>query len=434
MVGGLKPGTIVEVKCGGKTYVGTVMPRPQLTGEGYLTLKLKSGYDIGLKESDIESVKVLEEEAPSPSPKRHAMASDPLKRTVTILSTGGTIASRLDYRTGGVYASFTAEDLVAVVPELTGLANIRTESVMNVMSEDMNPKLWSRMAEAAAKALNGGSDGVVITHGTDTMGYSAAALSFMLRDLGKPVVLTGAQKSSDRGSTDAILNLLCAVAFARSDYAGVYVVMHGSSEDTYCHAHLGTKVRKMHTTRRDAFRSINASPAARVYQDGRVEALYDGLKRRAAGPVKVESGFQEKVALVKVYPGFDPGVMDYYLGRGVKGVVIEGTALGHVPTTDPASSVIPAVERFVKAGVLVAMTTQCLYGRVNPYVYSNLRELSSRGVVYCEDMLPETAYVKMMWALGKAGSVDEARGLMLSNIAGEITEKSVALDADTGFD
>ncbi len=429
MVGSLKPGTIVEVECGGKTYTGTVMPRPELTGEGYLTLKLGSGYDIGLRESDIGSVKVLGEAEASPAPKRRAVEPDPSKRTVTILSTGGTIASRLDYRTGGVYASSNAEDLVSVVPELAGLANIRADSVMNVMSEDMNPTLWAKMGEAAAKALNGGSDGVVITHGTDTMGYSAAALSFMLGGLGKPVVLTGAQKSSDRGSTDAILNLLCSVTFAGSDYAGVYVVMHAGGGDDCCYAHLGTKVRKMHTTRRDAFRSINAAPAARVYQDGRVEALGGGLRPRTGGTVKADSGFQEKVALVKVYPGFDPGVFEYHLGRGVRGVVIEGTALGHVPT--PA---IPAIEKLLGAGVLVAMTTQSLYGRVNPYVYSNLRELSSRGVVYCEDMLPETAYVKLMWALGKADGVDEAKALMLESVAGEITDRSVPGDAETGFD
>ena len=183
----------------------------------------------------------------------------------------------------------------------------------------------------------------------------------------------------------------------------------------------------MHTTRRDAFQSINTAPAAKISSDGNVELMRD-LPRRSDSKVTVDSRLEEKVALVKVYPGIDPGIVDYYLGRGVKGVVIEGTALGHVPTRIAETSLIPGIEKLVKSGVLVAMTTKCLFGRVNPYVYSNLREVSSRGVVYLEDMLPETAYVKMMWALGKSRNPDEAKALLSKDIAGEMTERTEADD------
>jgi glutamyl-tRNA(Gln) amidotransferase subunit D len=347
---------------------------------------------------------------------------------VSILSTGGTIASKVDYHTGGVYASFTAEDLLESMPEITGLANIRADSIMNVMSEDMNPRLWVEIAEAVARELNSGADGVVVTHGTDTMHYSTAALSFILRNLSKPVVFTGAQRSTDRGSADSFLNLVCSIAFAKSGFSGVYLVMHGSMSDSYCLAHVGTKVRKMHTTRRDAFQSINTPPAAKISPDGKVEPLLGNLPKRSDSTVTVDSKLEGRVALIKVYPGIDPGIFDYYVERGVRGVVIEGTALGHVPTTMRETSLIPKIERMVGSGVLVAMTTQCLYGRVNPYVYANLREVSSRGVLYCGDMLPETAYVKMMWVLGKARSLEESKSLMLQNIAGEITGRTDVQD------
>ncbi|MFH1055030.1 MAG: Glu-tRNA(Gln) amidotransferase subunit GatD [Candidatus Altiarchaeota archaeon] len=426
MVGVAKPGDKVEVRFEGKTYFGILMPRPDSADSDRITLKLDSGYDIGLPKSKIESVKALG----GPERVKQAVTSNPpqdkSKPLVAILSTGGTISSRIDYQTGGVHASSTADKLLEMMPELSDIANIKVESVLNVMSEDMNPKLWVKIAEAVARELNSGASGVVVTHGTDTMHYSSAALSFLLRGLGKPVVLTGAQRSTDRGSADSFLNLYSSVTFASSDVAGVYLVMHGSMSDNFCLAHVGTKVRKMHTTRRDAFLSVNASPAARIHPDGRVDWLTHSLPKRSDSKVTVDSRLDERVALVKVYPGMDPGVFDYYMGKGVSGVVLEGTALGHVPTNIKETSLLPAIEKMVGSGILVAMTTQCLFGRVNPHVYSNLREVSLRGVVYCEDMLPETAYVKLMWALGKAKGLEGAKSLMLENVTGEITAGSIA--------
>ncbi len=418
-----KPRDKVKVVCGGKEYVGHMMQRPVLEGDEFLTLKLSSGYDIGLKKSEISSIQVLDEYTPGSKPPQAPSIPNSGKPIVSILSTGGTIASKIDYLSGGVSASFTAGDLLESMPELADVVQIRTESIMNVMSEDMNPKLWVKMAEKVVSELNSGAEGVVVTHGTDTMHYSTAALSFMLEGLSKPVVFTGSQRSTDRGSADSFLNLLCSVHMAKSPYSGVYLVMHGSMDDNFCLAHSGVKVRKMHTTRRDAFQSINASPAAKITPNGKIEPLGE-MPPRSGSKTVLKPKLEENVSLVRVYPGMDPGIFDYHLSMGVKGMVIEGTALGHVPTKIPEKSVIPSIERLVKSGVLVVMTTQCIFGRVNPHVYTNLREVSSRGVVYLEDMTSETAYVKMMWVLGNSRNLADAKTLMSTNLRGEFRPKT----------
>ena len=420
----VKPGDRVRVVLEDKTLEGVLMPRPDMADKEHIVLKMESGYNIGLDRSGIKSITVVEKHIEAKHAPSKPLPRRPGKPLVSILSTGGTISSRVDYRTGGVYASYTAEDLVKIAPELNSLADIKSRFLMNVMSEDMKPPLWAEIAENIALELNGGSGGVVVTHGTDTMHYSTAALSFMLKNLSKPVVFTGSQRSSDRGSSDSFLNIVCSTAFAASNVSGVYLVMHGSMSDNYCLAHLGTKVRKMHTSRRDAFKSINARPAAKILSDGSVERLME-LPHRSEGNVVVDSRMEEKVALIKIYPGMEPHVIDFYIDRGYRGIVLEGTALGHIPTKVKETSLIPSIEKARDSNVAVAMTTQCLYGRVHPYVYSNLREVSNRGVVYCEDMLPETAYVKMMWVLGHTGDVNQAREMMLTNYAGEITKRTV---------
>lgn len=421
---GIAPGDRVRVELDDGTLEGIVMPASGLSGRGRVVIKLSSGYNIGIDEHRIRSITLTEKyvkPAGSVTQKMSTVADRPV---VSILSTGGTIASKVDYRTGGVYASYTAEDILQVAPELHNIASIKSRVVMNVMSEDMHKDLWIEMARAVAEELNSGSDGVVVTHGTDTMHYSTAALSFMLKNLSKPVIFTGSQRSSDRGSSDAFLNIVCSTAFAASDAAGVYLVMHGSMSDSFCLAHIGTKVRKMHTSRRDAFKSVNACPVAKITPDCKVEFL-STVSRRGSGVVSVDDRFEEKVAFIKVYPGMDPKLIDFYINEGYKGIVFEGTALGHVPTTIREKSLIPKIEAARDAGLAMMMTTQCLFGRVHPYVYSNLREVSSRGVVYCEDMLPETAYVKLMWVLGHTNRPSEVKDLMLDNIAGEITKRTV---------
>ncbi|AAL81585.1 Glu-tRNA(Gln) amidotransferase GatDE subunit D [Pyrococcus furiosus DSM 3638] len=409
---------IIKVEDGEKVeYEGIVMPPYELSEGDTVVIKLDNGYNIGIAIEKIQEINVIEKA--KAKPEVHFKAElEPRKElpTITILGTGGTIASRIDYETGAVYPAFTAEELAKAVPEIFEIANIKPKLLFNIFSEDMKPKHWIEIAHETAKALNSGNEGVVIAHGTDTMGYTAAALSFMLRNLTKPVVLVGAQRSSDRPSSDAAMNLICATRMAVSDAAEVMVVMHGETSDTYCLAHRGTKVRKMHTSRRDAFRSINDIPIAKIWSDGKIEFLRDDYRKRSEGEVWVDDKLEEKVALVKVYPGMSAELIDFLVDKGYKGIVIEGTGLGHTP-----SDLIPSIKRAVDEGVAVCMTSQCLYGRVNLNVYATGRKLLKAGVIPCEDMLPETAYVKLMWVLGHTNDLREAKKMMLTNYAGEIT-------------
>jgi glutamyl-tRNA(Gln) amidotransferase subunit D len=345
---------------------------------------------------------------------------------IALLYTGGTIGSKVDYTTGGVYILTKPEELLYEVPELSDIANIELQNLMGIMSEDMTAEEWRRIATGVLKAFEDGARGVVITMGTDTMHYTAAALSFMLGNLKGPVVITGAQRSSDRGSSDAFVNLVCAAnVAAKSDVAEVCICMHSHSSDEGCMLIRGTKARKMHTSRRDAFRPINNMQIADVGTDG--EIRYRSAYRKAgthARKMDSATGFEEKVALVKAYPNSDPGIIDYYLSKGYRGIIIEGTGLGHVPSS-PAKkegSWLGSIERACDKGMIIGMTSQCLYGRVNPRVYANLRLAAAAGAIYCEDMLPETAYVKLGWLLGNH-SEKEAREMLAKDIAGEITER-----------
>ncbi len=414
-----KAGDKVKLTTSDGEFEGILLPRPEMMSQDITVLKLKTGYNIGIENKKIKKTEVLEEYK-TPVSKARKLKPNPDLPTVAILSTGGTISSRVDYRTGGVYADYSAEDFVAMCPELEKIANIRAEKVMSVMSEDAVSSDWVRMAEEVVKVIKD-VDGVVITHGTDTMHFTSAALSFLLKDLNKPVVITGAQRSIDRGSSDAFMNLTCAVtAASKWDGAGVVICMHGSINDDFCNLTRGTKVRKMHTSRRDAFRAINDEPLAHIFTDGRIEVTNEDYPKRHKGVVSIRE-LDPKVALVYAYPDMDPGIIDYFIKQKMHGIVLVGTGLGHVPTNNP-KSLVPALEKAVKAKIRVVVCAQTLYGRVHPYVYTNLRKLSiGVGAVYLADMLPEVAYVKLMVAL-KQKNPEE---FMLTNIAGEISSREV---------
>jgi len=414
-------GDRVQVESADKVYVGTLMPRSELGDPNHLVLKLPSGYNIGVRASKETIITLLEKGTPPQlSIPKFELKPDPSKPNVTIIGTGGTIASRVDYRTGAVYPAFTAEEIYSTVPELSDIANINVVEVCNVFSEHMTPKIWAKIGRAVAKEINGGASGVVIAHGTDTMGYTAAALSFMLKGLFRPVVLVGSQRSSDRPSSDAALNLISAVTVAgKSDMAEVSVVMHGSTEDDFCLIHRGTKVRKCHTSRRDAFQSINDVPIGMVKKT-ELKLFRDDYNRASqAGRVSVKGEFSPKVALLKITPGMPSGVIYGMLGAGDKGIVLEGTGLGHVP-----ESLFRGIKHAAEKKVPVVMTSQCLWGRVDMKVYSTGRDLLQIGVIPGEDMLPEVAWVKLMWALGQTRNMEKVSKIMRTSIAGEITPRT----------
>ena len=423
---GVSAGDIVEVEKGGKRFRGILLPRPLIGGDpNSLVLKLDNGYNIGISWSADARIRRISEGRQLevfPSAKLKFKGGLP---EISFISTGGTISSRLDYQTGGVKWLMEPGQLLFMAPELVDMVSIRRVRVPFLIgSENMSSKHWRQIARSAAEELNSGSDGVVVTHGTDTMHYSSAAVSFMLRGLTKPVVFTGAQRSTDRGSTDASMNLLCASAVAgHSPLAEVCLVMHGSMEDTYCLIHRGTRVRKMHTSRRDAFRSINQLPLGRVWPDGRME-ISGRYGERSDGQVEVDDVFEDRVALIKFYPGMDPEIIDFLVDKGYRGILLEVTALGHVATDESERNMLPAIRRGIEEGVVFAAAPQTIYGRTDPFVYSEGRKVWSLGVIYCGDMFPETAFVKLGWVLGHDPGQEEARKMMLTCYAGEISDSS----------
>lgn len=417
----VKVGDRIRVKKAERVYEGILMPRTELGGPNHLVMKLDNGYNLGVKISKgVKLSRVEKGKIPKLGLPPLEIKRDPKKPNVTIVGTGGTVACRVDYRTGAVYPAFTARELYSAVPELADLANIKTVAAASVFSENMTPALWVKIGRAITKEINAGADGVVVAHGTDTMGYTAAALSFMLKDLFKPVMLVGSQRSSDRPSSDAALNLISAVAVAaQSDIAEVCVVMHGATDDDFCFIHSGTKVRKCHTSRRDTFQTINDIPIG-VIKGGRVTLFRKDYNRaKPKGRVKLDGKFESKVALVKVFPNMQPNVIEGLIKGGYKGIVLEGTGLGHTP-----EFLYSGIKKAIKLGIPIVMTSQCIWGRVNMKVYSTGRDLLNLGVIPGEDMLPETAYVKLMWTLGHTRKLQEISKLMRTNLAGEITPRT----------
>ncbi|MCX8141983.1 MAG: Glu-tRNA(Gln) amidotransferase subunit GatD [Candidatus Nezhaarchaeota archaeon] len=418
----LEPYDRVRVIKGSSIYEGILMPKTEVLGDDYVVIKLDNGYNVGFKLSDIK-VELLSKfyrshvKPPQPSTLR---ANLPL---ISVIGTGGTIASRVEYKTGAVYPSLSAEDLYEAIPELSDVAVISTRTIFNIFSEDMRPEYWSTIAKAIAEELlKNDVQGVVVTHGTDTMGYTSAALSFALQQLPVPVVMVGAQRSSDRPSSDAALNMLGAtLVAAHAPFAEVVVTMHESISDESLIVMRGTKVRKCHTSRRDAFKTINDKPIARVVKGKDIVMLTKDFKPRTVDrkSLRVYPSFDSRVALIKVYPGVPLEAIEWPLHAGFKGVVIEGTGLGHAP-----SYTFRSIKKLIDNGIVVVMTSQCLWGRVNMNVYRTGVELLRMGVIPCEDMLPETALVKLMWCLANAKDEDEVKSLMMTNIAGEISSRT----------
>ena len=403
-------GDRIKIKRGNITHKGIMMP----SRDDFIVLKLDNGYNIGIKKDAKTFVKVLEKGKKIVPKKTSTPPSNPSLPTVSILSTGGTIASKVDYRTGAVTSQFDVEDILRAIPELREIANFKGEVIYNILSENMKSEYWQTLARTIAAEIEGGADGVMITHGTDTMGYTAAALSFMLVTP-VPIVLVGSQRSADRPSSDNAMNAVCAAKVATSDIAEVSVVMHATMSDNYCLIHRGTRVRKMHTSKRDAFHSISAPPIGKVDYVTRDIETFAEYKKKGEQNVMIRDQIEPKCSLVKFYPGANPSIVDYYASR-YKGLVIEGTGLGHVST-----EWIPHIEKAVKNGIHIVMTSQCLSGRICDLVYDTGRDLIKAGIIEGGDMLPETALVKLMWILGKTNDPDEVRTLMRKNIAGEIS-------------
>jgi glutamyl-tRNA(Gln) amidotransferase subunit D len=410
----------VEVVTSSGRFKGIILPRSETADQNHVVLKLNNGYNVGLHADTIVSMKETgRREAHYKIPERD-FPRDEGKPEVKLFGTGGTIASRLDYRTGAVVPAFSPGELYGSVPELADICNLETEKLYGVFSENMGPEQYIRTAQKIGEEIEKGTDGIVIGHGTDTMHHTAAILSFMVQDSPIPIVMVGSQRSSDRPSSDAASNLINSVRTAAiGDIAEVMVCMFGPTSDEYALLHRGTRVRKMHSSYRSTFRTIGDVPIAMVSnRDGIVHLRHDYKRRRGDRRVKVNTAFEEKVTILYYYPNMLPDIVDACVDNGYRGIVIAGTGLGHVN-----KPLYPAIKRAVDAGVHIYMTVQTLWGYVQMYVYETGRELMELGIVPAANMLPEVAYMKLCWTLGQSDDRDEVRRMMLTPVNGEITDR-----------
>jgi len=426
-----RPGDKVRLCCGTDEYVGVLLPRRD-GAEEFATLKLSSGYNIGVRTSRIKHIEVLEAGSAklfgATDKKQAKEKSDSVKGNLSLLACGGTIVNRIDYRTGAVYPASTTEELVAGLPE-GAKGSVRPRMMFPIPSEDLSPAHWSLLAEAAAEDIKAGAQGVVLTHGTDTMHYTSAALSFMLQNLPCPIILTGSQRSSDRGSSDATSNLKCALAAAKADISGVFICMHENLSDDSCQLSFGTKVRKMHTTRRDAFRSINVLPAARVFSASEKVEKISGVcpARKPLAQLALDTKMNTNVAMQYIYPGVKPSVISAL--SDYDGVVLVGMGLAHLPVNlgndELSIPILKEVKQLVHSGIPVVLASQCIYGRLDMDVYTNGKVLRDAGLIgnLC-DMTPETAYVKLMWVLGHEKKTEKVKQQMETSLVGEISERT----------
>lgn len=400
-------------------FKGTVLPRADQDDEWHIVLKIATGYNIGI---DVRTITGMTEtgykKANYKIPEKEFPITPGLPK-VKLLGTGGTIASRLDYRTGAVIPAFTPGELYGAVPELAEICNLSTEKLFAVFSENMGPEQYKKLAVAIGKEIENGIDGIVIGHGTDTLHYTAAALTFMVQDPPVPIVLVGSQRSSDRPSSDAALNLMHAAAAAgHGDIAEVMVCMFGPTSDEYGFLHRGTRVRKMHSSYRSTFRTIGDTPLATVTRQGVKTIKPDYKRRRYDRNVTVMPYFEEKVGMIYYYTNMQPDMIDSMVDNGYKGIIIIGTGLGHIN-----KPLYPAIERAVKKGVAVYMTVQTLWGYVHMFVYDTGRDLMAQGVVPAENMLPEAAYIKLGWALGQTSDLEKVKEIMMTPINDETTPR-----------
>lgn len=399
---------------GDLTYSGIIMPRYEHSDDKHIVLKLSSGYNVGLEIDKVEKIektitpeKIIE--------KKQKLEENPTLPKILLLSTGGTIASKVDYRTGAVTPILTAEELNSSVPELAEMANIDTEVLFSEYSENIMPEHWKQIAEKLIEYSESDYSGIIIAHGTDTMHYTSSFLSFALAGYPIPIALVGSQRSSDRASSDAALNLIGATKFlVECKTNGVYIIMHHDENDETIACHFGTRVRKNHTSKRSAFKTIGDDPAYIIINNKILRNSKDDFFK--VKEFKPKNNLDTKVALVKYHPGYDPNLLAKIIEMDYRAIIFEGTGLGHV-----GKPMYDMVKKAHEKDIFLGMTSQCIDGRTRMTVYESGRDLLDFGIIPLENMIPEVALVKAMWAVGNSQNNEEIKKIMLENIASEIS-------------
>lgn len=416
---GIRTWSKVRITKGKATYEGLLLPRSQHTADDYVTLKVDTGYNLGvLMDANTKIEEFGHQKGHYQLPRIDVEFKKELPN-VSLLGTGGTVASRLDYRTGAVLPAFTPEELFSAVPELISAVNLTPKTLYQILSENFRPEYWVKTAEAIAKEIESGVDGVIIGHGTDTMCTTGAALSYFLRNQPIPVVLVGSQRSSDRPSSDGPRNILYAATLAgRQNFAETVVCMHGGTSDSYNLIHRATRCRKMHSSRRDTFRTLDDIPLGKIDDSGVAWFKNDVKPRRPVEDFHLDTKIDPRVGMLYSYPGMNPDILDSMVDKGYHGIVIIGTGLGHVGT-----DMFPPLERCQEEEIPVVLVVEPLFGYVHLRVYETGRDMLARGVIEGGNMLPSAAYTKLIWVLGHTRDMKEVKKLMQTNIAGEITAR-----------
>ncbi len=439
-------GDNVKITSNKGNFYGIIMPRYESFNDNHIVIKLKSGYNMGILIEHILSITKDENTHPSNDGSqiligykdstlsqskedeviRDSIESKSLPR-ILLISTGGTIASKIDYRTGGVTSLLTASEIYSIFPEISKFALIFPEYLFNEYSENITPQHWSKLSERITHAiLHENYNGIIISHGTDTMHYTSSAISFALQNLPIPVVFVGSQRSSDRPSSDAFTNLMGAIKFiSETKFSGVFVCMHHTSSDNVIACHLGTRLRKNHTSKRNAFQSLDSIPFALIDNSNIIFNVPINKITQRNNNIKnfiSKTSFDDRVFLLKFYTGFDPSFLDCFLNLNFKIIILEGTGLGHIN-----KNCFHYIKKLISSGIIIFMTSQCIYGRVQMTVYDTGRDLLDLGVIPLSDMSSETAVVKAMWALGNSLSRDNFIELMRSNISNEVSNTSLLI-------
>jgi len=324
-------------------------------------------------------------------------------KRILMLHTGGTLAME-GKRPQPLHPSNFERTLREQVPELSRIANVQFEVFSNIDSSDMRPALWSGLAARIFERLPR-FDGVVVTHGTDTMAWTGSALSFMLRNLRKPVVLTGSQRPLGEVRTDARLNLIDAVTAAASGPAEVSICFDSR-------LYRANRTRKIKINDYDAFETPNFPPLGTLG----VDIVY-APQRARRGPPRVFPLLEPNVFLLKVFPGIPPSVARSIL-PGLRGLVVQGFGAGNFPI-EGEGSLLPLFDEARERGIPTVMVSQARCNAVDLSLYEAGAAASARGVVGGGDMTPETALVKLMHVLAYHRKPDKVRALMAQDLAGE---------------
>ncbi len=417
------PGDRVKLVTSQEEIEGLLLPSFE---KEIILIKLDSGYNMGFSKKDVKKMVLLEKAKEKTNTIKPISQRKDLP-TISILHTGGTIASKVDYRTGGVVSSFEPSQLLELFPELKSIANIESELVAQMWSDDLRFSHLTLLAKKIEEHAKKKVAGIIVGMGTDNLAVAAAALSFMIESSPVPIIFVGSQRSSDRGSTDAAMNLLCAARFIiQSDFSGVAVCMHEKVEDKSCAILPAAKTMKLHSSRRDAFKPVNSLPIARVhYFENKIEFLAKEYPKKG-GALVVKPKMEDKVGLLKVHINMFPSQILFF--KKYKGLIIEGTGLGQMPGQVPNllaaihKKFYPAIKSIIKSGCVVVMTTQCIFGSVNMNVYDKGRDLLGLGIIQGKDMLANTAFVKLSWLLANYPKKEVAE-LVQKNLRGEINER-----------